>query len=400
VELKAKFYKPEQLYIGQKFVFNRDVNEADVSGFAKLSEDFNPLHIDVDYAKESNYQGRIVHGAFQVGFASAMLGMHLPGQRALLGSINCRFPAPLYYPCSVKVAGEITSWNLENKSGNLKVVVQKLEELTPTAEIQMGFSLHEIRESSTSSFKSQALLEPRPFEFKRKIVLVTGAAGGLGRKIISVLAERYHIVALVHNHVLDERTEASPYVTQIKADISKPDWQEHIINFVGDNEIYGVVHTAWPDAPRGGLLNASDELIEKQFNFGVSVTIQLARFLFARAGSQGGRLIAISSTAGSISPVIALGSYSLGKAALEHTIRLLAPEMARKQITVNAIAPSFMPVGINKQASERQQKMEAAHIPLGRLCEPDDVAGIIGYLLSEQSSFVSGQNIAVAGAQI
>ena len=91
-----------------------EITEADILAFARLTGDHNPLHVDAEYARSSNYQGRIVHGAFQVGLASALLGMHLPGKKVLLGTINARFPSPLYFPCSVKVTGEIASWNDQN----------------------------------------------------------------------------------------------------------------------------------------------------------------------------------------------------------------------------------------------------------------------------------------------
>ncbi len=74
--------------------------------------------------------------------------------------------------------------------------------------------------------------------------------------------------------------------------------------------------------------------------------------------------------------------------------------MARKKVTVNAVCPSFVPLGINKQADERQQKMEAARVPLGRLCTAADVAGAVDYLLSPAASFVSGQILGLSGGQL
>mgnify|MGYP001282407411 FL=1 len=107
--MEAKLYRAQELRTGLKVSYEREIREEDVLSFARLSGDSNPLHVDADYARESNYRGRIVHGAFQVGLASALLGMHLPGKNVLLGSINSRFPAPLYFPTRAKVSGEITS---------------------------------------------------------------------------------------------------------------------------------------------------------------------------------------------------------------------------------------------------------------------------------------------------
>src|SRR5262249_17935929 len=100
---EPRVWAAQELRPGLRAEFERDLGEADVLAFARTSGDANPLHVDVEYAGGSNFQGRIVHGAYQVGLASALLGMHLPGRNVLLGSVNARFPPPLYFPCRVVV---------------------------------------------------------------------------------------------------------------------------------------------------------------------------------------------------------------------------------------------------------------------------------------------------------
>ena len=112
--------------------------------------------------------------------------------------------------------------------------------------------------------------------------------------------------------------------------------------------------------PHGGLLQAPDESIRQQLEFGTTQTIRLARFLADHADAAGGRFIALGSIYGSQKPALNLAAYSLGKTALETTVRLLAPELARKQITINAVCPSFVPVGMNQQSAERQRSWKPA----------------------------------------
>jgi len=95
-----------------------------------------------------------------------------------------------------------------------------------------------------------------------------------------------------------------------------------------------------------------------------------------------------------------MAAYSLGKVCLENTVRLLAPELAIKKITINAVCPSFTPVGMNQQVNERVLLVEKAAVPLGRLCDVGDIGGVIKYLLAPEASFISGQSIALTGGQL
>jgi 3-oxoacyl-[acyl-carrier protein] reductase len=284
----------------------------------------------------------------------------------------------------------------------LKVVVQDASSLTTTAEVFMGFTLHEERNFGKSA-EAATVPGEKPASNSSaddRLILVTGAAGGLGSPLIAALADEYHVLALVNQQPLEDRVAHLPRVHEVHGAITSPDFEEHISSIVGGHSLYGVVHAAWPGAPRGSLLQAEDDVISSQLAFGTTVTVRLARILFKHAHPDGGRFVALGSTAGTFKPYLPLGVYSLGKACLEHTVRLLAPELARKKVTINAVCPSFLPVGINKQVSQRQVMAESATIPMGRLCSVADVVGTIRYLLSPEASFVSGQILKLTGGQL
>ncbi|MGO9919336.1 MAG: SDR family oxidoreductase [Isosphaeraceae bacterium] len=388
---------PDELKVGLAAEFERQVTEEDVLRFAEDTGDFNPLHVDADHGRASNYGGRIVHGAFQVGCASALVGMYLPGLNVLLGQINARFPKPLYYPCRIKVRGEITSWNRQALSGQVRVVVLDAALRVPTAEIVVGFTLHEIGRHQTS--ESLRVAPSAQGGQDRRVVLVTGASGGLGAEIVRRLAGVYSVVGLFNRQPFNDQIESLESVRALKVDLDCPGWENSISDKLG-GRLYGVVHAAWPGAPHGGLLSVEDDVLLHQLTFGTSHTIKLARLLFSLAGSEGGRLIAIGSIVGNQKPVVSLGAYGLGKAALETTMKLLAPELARKGIAVNVVCPAFVATGINKHAGEQQRKMESARVPLGRLCTPADVASVVDYLMSSEAGFISGQVIGLSGGQL
>ena len=231
-------------------------------------------------------------------------------------------------------------------------------------------------------------------------LVVTGASGGLGAAIAARLAGDHGILALAHTRPLPETLAAHPGVTPLRVDLAAADWRESLEAALGDRPLFAVVHAAWPGAPRGGLLAAPDETIEDQVRFGTVHTVRLARFLFGHVGPEGGRLVVVSSIWGSHRPNLSLAAYSLGKAALESTVKLLAPEMARRAIAVNAVCPALVPVGMNKNQSERWIRMKASLVPLGRLCQPEDVSDVVRFLLSPGASFLSGELIELSGGQL
>jgi NAD(P)-dependent dehydrogenase (short-subunit alcohol dehydrogenase family)/acyl dehydratase len=395
--LAPKVIAADDLRVGLTAEYEREIEESDVLGFAANSGDFNPLHVDSSFAQHTRYSQRIVHGAFQIGLASALIGMHLPGRDVLLGSVNARFLSPLYFPSRVRVSGEITAWNAVSRAGSVRVTVSDLASLAPTSEITMAFTLQAGKPEQPAATGQQSKPVETAFSANRKILILTGASGGIGAVLLKALAEEFSVLALVHRRPLQEKP---PRAVEIQADISAPGWEQIITQRLGGHPLYGIVHCAWAGMPKGGLLQSDPRLIEQQLAFGTSHVVRLARLLFSLVGSDGGRMVALGSVAGHYRPALGLGAYSLAKSALEDTLRLLAPEVARKKISINAVCPTFVPAGMNVQADDLQIKREAALIPMGRICDTQDIVGAVRYLLSPAASFISGQSIVLSGAQL
>ncbi len=364
-----------------------------MTAFAELSGDWNPLHVDEAYARRTNYQARIAHGALQVALASTMAGMYLPGRDVVVGSFQCRFPAPLYFPSRVRVIGEIASWNAHTGNGVLLVRVIGLRDMTATAEIHIGFSLHESRTAPVPEVVEAPSGDGKPN------VLVTGATGGLGTHIVSTLSENYRIVAVTRSLPDAATLAAAPGVEWVAADLAADDWERRILHRLGGRKLHGLVHGAWPGAPKGGLLDEDMEVVRTQVEFGALATIRLARFLRTAADGRA-RLVVLGSTAGTLKPVLNMAAYSLGKAILEHSVRLLAPELARAEITINLVAPSLVPAGMNAAKTTGALLAETAKVPLGRLCSPEDVSRAVEFFLSPGARFITGQCLPLTGGQL
>jgi 3-hydroxybutyryl-CoA dehydratase len=377
---EPRLFTAEDLRIGLQAEFERDISVEDIVSFAGLSRDWNPLHTNEDYARQTNYGRRIVHGAFQVGLASAMAGMYLPGREVVVGGFQCRFPAPLFYPSRVRVQGEVMAWSSQSAAGSLRVRIAEIPSGVLTSEIHVSFSLHESRQDARSAAAEQTHAVDAG---DKPIVLLTGASGGLGQTIAAVLADRYHVIGLIRS-----------------ADLVSGDWEPAAERQLQSRRLYGLVHAAWPAGPAGGLLEAELDAVKNQLEFGGVGTIRMARFLRSQSAAGGARMVVLGTTAATVKPALNMAAYSLGKAALEHTVRLLAPELARGNITINTIAPSFVPVGMNNAKTNRVVLTETAKVPLGKLCSPEDVARAIEFLLSPGAAFITGQLLPLTGGQL
>lgn len=88
-------YFYEELEPGMSATFSKTVTEADIAAFAGLSGDFNPMHIDEEYAKTTIFKGRIAHGMLSAAFISTVFGMRMPGPGCIYVSQALKFKAPV-----------------------------------------------------------------------------------------------------------------------------------------------------------------------------------------------------------------------------------------------------------------------------------------------------------------
>jgi 3-hydroxybutyryl-CoA dehydratase len=88
-------YFIDELTIGMSAVFSRRIGEADVIKFAEVSGDDNPVHLDEDYARQTHFGGRIVHGILSAGLISAAIAAKLPGPGTIYLKQNLKFCAPV-----------------------------------------------------------------------------------------------------------------------------------------------------------------------------------------------------------------------------------------------------------------------------------------------------------------
>ena len=85
----------ESIVPGQSFTMEVKITESMVKDFADLSGDYNPLHLDEEFAKKTRFKNKIVHGALTTSYFSSIFGNHLPGNGSIILELNYKFMLPI-----------------------------------------------------------------------------------------------------------------------------------------------------------------------------------------------------------------------------------------------------------------------------------------------------------------
>ena len=122
-------YTFDSINIGINHEFKITITEKIVSDFSVISGDFNPLHIDENYAAKTKFKKRICHGMLLASFFSRLVGMYLPGESALYFSQSLNFISPCFINDKIVVKGEIIDKNHSTKIITVKtsIINQKNE---------------------------------------------------------------------------------------------------------------------------------------------------------------------------------------------------------------------------------------------------------------------------------
>ncbi len=115
-------FRYEDLQIGQKASFSREITESMMESFRALSGDENPLHCDVAFAQEKGFSNCVVYGMLTASMYSCLGGVYIPGRRCLLQSVHADFLRPVFIGDVLEIHGEIT-----HKSDSVRQVVIKAE---------------------------------------------------------------------------------------------------------------------------------------------------------------------------------------------------------------------------------------------------------------------------------
>ena len=259
--------------------------------------------------------------------------------------------------------------------------------------------------------------------FTEKTVLITGAGSGIGRAAAEMFAQQGARVAVADisqrnaDATVGAIRQAGGQATAFVADVGQPDRVDAMVTAV--RQTYGPIHILVNNAgialPSMPMVNADAAAWERVLRINLKSVLFCCQAVVPHMIELGGgRIVNTASTAAKV-PRWDIGPYCVSKAAVLHLTRCLALELARYNITVNAIGPGATVTNLrqNSGVPEAPGSAEARRdaqlkgdmetfrigVPLGRLGQPEDQAHAIVFLASDAASYISGQCLYVDGLQ-
>ena len=229
-----------------------------------------------------------------------------------------------------------------------------------------------------------------------KIALVTGGSRGIGRAIALELARAGAEVTLSYRSGKDEAEEVAREAgaRAVEADVADPEQAKALVDAAGDLDI--LVNNA--GVTRDGLIaRMSDEdwrvVIETNLSGAFHTCRAAARGMVKR---RSGSIVNISSIVG-VHGNPGQTNYSASKAGIIGFTKALARELGNRGVRANVVAPGYVDTRLTQVIAEEMKELMLANTPLGRFGSPEDIAGAVRFLCSEQASFITGEVLLVDG---
>ncbi|MBP3597321.1 MAG: 3-oxoacyl-[acyl-carrier-protein] reductase [Clostridia bacterium] len=241
-----------------------------------------------------------------------------------------------------------------------------------------------------------------------KIALVTGATRGIGKQIAITLAKAGYDIAINYRKDNEELQNTKNEIEStgrkcfaVQGDVSSFEDSERFVKEV--LEEYGQIDVLVNNAgiTRDGLLmRMKKEDFESVVDTNLVGTFNVTRNVIgAMTKARCGRIINVSSVVG-VAGNAGQTNYSASKAGIIGFTKSLAKEVASRNILVNAVAPGFIETSMTEVLKDEQKENIAKSIPLKRMGKAEDVANVVKFLASEDSSYITGQVINIDGGML
>jgi len=239
------------------------------------------------------------------------------------------------------------------------------------------------------------------FRLDEKVALITGAAGGIGRKIAHTLHAQGAYLALTDRNeegLQALKAELGANVEYFVANLGDADAVKNLVQDV--EEKFGRIDILVNNAglTRDNLfIRMSDEEWQLVLDVNLSAGFKLARAVVrGMMKRRYGRIIGMASVVGVMGNA-GQANYSASKAGMIAMNKCLAQEVGSRGVTVNSIAPGFIRTPMTDVLPEDVKAALLSKIPEGKLGEAQDIANVVAFLASDEAQYITGQTIHVNG---
>ena len=379
---------------GETATWKHVVTAADVDGFAALSGDDNPLHVDDRFARRHGFRGRVVHGMLVGAFLSRMVGTVLPGPGVVWMSQSIRFAQPVYVGDEIAITVTV-----KHKAEAARTVV-----LDTVVRNQRGETVL----NGEARMMMLQVSEAPPWT--EQVIVVTGAGRGIGAAVARALGARgarvvvnYRSDAGAAEAVAAEVAAAGGEGLPVAADVSTPDGAQRLADAALERygRVDALVNSATPPIERKPLLEQDWDEVDRYWNTYVQAAFTLTRAIVPGMRERGyGRIVHLLTSAMWGKPPVNNAGYVAAKSGLWGLAKASAVELGPLGITVNAVSPSAVMTDQWEGTTDAHRRALALSLPAQRLADPEEVAGTVLFLLGPDGAYLTGANLPVAGGEV
>ena len=235
-------------------------------------------------------------------------------------------------------------------------------------------------------------------------IFITGASGGIGSAICDIFNKKNFSLVLTSSsdsnlEYLKEKYGKDHFYYKI--DLSDSNSLKESLYEVSNNhkDISVIVNNA--GITQDNLIfRIKDEQWSKVIQTNLNSNFQIIKSLLPNMLSQKyGKIIGISSIVGSTGNP-GQANYVASKSGMVGLYKSIALEVAKRKINVNVVSPGFISTAMTEKLNEEQKKTYLSRIPMNRFGEPEDIANLVYFLSSDESSYITGQNFHINGGML
>ncbi|MBT4699738.1 MAG: SDR family NAD(P)-dependent oxidoreductase, partial [Rhodospirillaceae bacterium] len=256
---QAAELKFSDLHEGYQSELSHTISQDDLNTFAALTGDFNPIHIDAEYARTTSFGKPIVHGMLTSSFISTMIGMLLPGRGALWMEQTLKFTRPAFVGDSIRVVATVKQLSTATNTMVLDVKISNQDDTTivtgqSTVTLTAGKTADEA--AATDAKPIEAPQSSKNKEATGGVIFISGGSGGIGAACAKNLAAQGYAIAVNYNSnqkgadaVVAEISAAGGQAISVQGDVASEADVERIFSDIESQlgTVSGIVHCAAPE---------------------------------------------------------------------------------------------------------------------------------------------------------